>query len=995
MATATYDGMTYGNAFIDALYSGNRFVRSGTDGANPVITYFLEGADWNTKGAAAAFTGAVNTWAYVANITFQQVSSSVGATWTETLYSDGSNTLGAHYYPNNQGLGGEFNIGNGYFDYNMVGGVGFITFLHEIGHGLGLDHPFEDGANYPGVTPGDSSDQGDNNFANGFYTVMSYTDDPWFAVAPGYNYGYSATPMAFDIAAIQAVYGANMTVATGNNVYTLPTANAEGTYWSCIWDAGGTDTISGASNSAGVTIDLRAATLANAEGGGGYTNWQSGTLGGSIIYGGFTIANNVVIENAIGSAYGDSLIGNAYANQITGGAGDDTIYAFEGNDIIIGGAGIDTLSGGAGADHFIYANLNDAASNGTREVITDFEVGTDKIDFTALSLTNVSIVLSGGHYLVTGSGQTGSIFLSVAANGAVTKADILGVPSNFNVINGTAADNILTGTLQDDEMNGLAGNDQIYAHDGDDRLLGGDGNDTLSGGNGNDFIDGGNGTDIALYNYNYYTSTIGVTVDLAITTAQVTGAAGTDTLVNVENVFGTKYVDILRGNAVANVLYGGDANDQLSGRDGNDVLFGGAGDDILGGDAGNDRMDGESGTDLALYNAATSAVNVDLAITYAQNTGGAGTDTLLNIENLFGSSYADTLRGSTAANVIYGGIGNDNIYGRAGNDVLFGEDGNDLIVGDEGDDRMDGGAGMDMALYNSSAAAVTVDLAIGYAQNTGGAGTDTLLNIESLFGSIYADTLRGSDVANTIYGGAENDRIDGRAGDDILFGEDGNDTLAGEAGNDRINGGNGTDMVLYTSATSAVSVDLGLSSAQNTGGAGTDILLNVENAFGSSYADILKGTDGASVLYGGAGNDQLYGRSGDDVLISGDGNDALIGGAGADRLTGGNGADTFIWTNVADLSVTRTATDQVIDFDRSAGDRLNFGSMDANSVTAGVNDAFTFVGASAFTNVAGQLRAYVESGVTWVEGDVNGDGVADFALRVNGSHTLQASDFIL
>lgn len=991
MATAQYNDISYGNVFVDALASGNRFVPSGTDGVNPVITYFFEGTQWSTNGARDAFILALDGWAHVANITFREVTSSIGATWTETLYSDASsNTLGAHYYPNNQGLGGEFNIASGYFQYNMLGGVGYVTFLHEIGHGLGLDHPFET-SDFPGVTINDSTDQGDNNFANGFYTVMSYTDDPWFAVAPGYNYGYVSGPMAFDIATIQAIYGANMSVATGNNVYTLPTGNAEGTFWTCIWDAGGTDTISGAANGAGVTIDLRAATLQNVEGGGGRASWQSGTLGGAIIYGGFTIANNVVIENAVGSAYGDDLTGNAYANQITGGAGDDTIYALEGNDIIIGGAGRDTLSGGAGADTFIYASLSDATTGGTLEQITDFEVGTDKIDFTALSLTNVTISLSGTNYVVTGATQTGTISVSVVANGTVTTADLLGAPSNFNVINGTAAANILTGTAGDDEINGLGGDDQLSGREGNDRLFGGDGNDTLAGEGGDDRIDGGSGADIALYNY----AASGVTIDLTVTAAQATGGAGTDTLVNVENLFGSGFDDILRGNAAANVLYGGAANDQLSGREGDDVLFGGDGDDILGGDAGNDRMDGGNGADIALYNAATSAVNVDLTIGYAQDTGGAGMDTLLNIENLFGSNYDDVLRGTAAGNVMYGGAGNDQLAGREGDDTLFGGDGNDIVGGDTGNDRMDGGAGTDLALYNASTGAVTVDLGIGYAQNTGGAGTDTLLNIENLFGSNYSDVLRGSASDNVIYGGTGNDQIYGREGHDTLFGGDGNDTLVGDAGNDRMEGGDGADIALYNSAAAAVSVDLSITKAQNTGGAGSDILVAIENLFGSVYSDSLKGDNGANVVYGNGGNDQIFGRGGNDVLFGDAGNDVIFGGEGADRMTGGAGADTFVWLNTAEFSVPASLADHIVDFNQGEGDRINLGSLDAKTTTGAVNDAFTFIGSGAFTSSAGQLRSYVESGVTWVEGDTNGDGVADFWIRLTGSHTLQAGDFIL
>lgn len=596
MATAQFSNTTYGNAFVDALSSGYRFVPSGSDGAKPLITYYLNGAGWASNGAAQAFTAAVTAWSTVANISFQRVYSQTGATWTESLYSDGSDTLGAHYYPNDEGSGGEFNQGHEFFTYNMLGGVGFVTFLHEIGHGLGLDHPFEDGANFPGVTAGDSTDQGDNNFANGFYTVMSYTDDPWFAVAPWYDYGYCATPMAFDIATIQRVYGANMSTATGNNIYTLPTNNAAGTYWSCIWDAGGTDTISGAASSGGVTIDLRAATLENAEGGGGWASWQSGTLGGSVVYGGFTIANGAVIENATGSNYNDVLTGNNVGNSINGGLGNDTIRSYSGNDTVSGGAGDDQIDGGLG----------------------------------------------------------------------------------------------------------------------------------------NDYIDAG------------------------------------------------------------------------------------------------------AGTDMAIYSGSSAGVTVNLALTGAQATGAWGTDTLLNFENLAGSGHADRLYGNGVANAIYGAGGNDFIWGQGGNDNLVGQDGRDYLFGGAGDDF--------------------------------------------------------------VRGGADHDSVNGDAG---------NDTLWGEAGSDR-----------------------------------------------------------------------------------------LTGGQGADKLVGGDGLDAFIWLYLTDLTAARATTDQVLDFNRGQGDKLDLQALDAKSGTA-ANDAFTFIGAGAFTNVAGQLRAVVVGSTTWVEGDVNGDGVVDFSIALTGSHSLAASDFIL
>ena len=110
----------------------------------------------------------------------------------------------------------------------------------------------------------------------------------------------------------------------------------------------------------------------------------------------------------------------------------------------------------------------------------------------------------------------------------------------------------------------------------------------------------------------------------------------------------------------------------LIGGAGNNTLIGGVGNDTLIGGAGNDTLDGGAGSDTASYADATAGVTVSLAMTTAQNTVGAGTDTLTNIENLTGSNLNDTLTGNAGANILNGGTGNDTLNGGAGNDTLIG-----------------------------------------------------------------------------------------------------------------------------------------------------------------------------------------------------------------------------------------------------------------------------------------------------------------------------------
>ena len=251
---------------------------------------------------------------------------------------------------------------------------------------------------------------------------------------------------------------------------------------------------------------------------------------------------------------------------------------------------------------------------------------------------------------------------------------------------------------------------------------------------------------------------------------------------------GNDAANALTGDAGADTLYGYGGADVLSGGAGDDQLEGGTGDDRLIGGAGNDVMDGGDGIDVADYGTTNAGVRVDLSYRYYQDTGGAGSDTLVGIENIVGSMFNDLLMGDGKTNVMEGGDGADVLLGGDNGDTLRGGAGDDILAGDSGDDSVDGGAGFDIASYEAAITGVTVDLTKIGLQNTRGAGVDTLVGIEGLAGSKYADTLSGDAQANIITGGA---------GDDQLFGGAGDDILAGGEGADRIDGGDGFDTVRF------------------------------------------------------------------------------------------------------------------------------------------------------------------------------------------------------
>ncbi|QQZ34975.1 retention module-containing protein [Pseudomonas sp. SK2] len=166
------------------------------------------------------------------------------------------------------------------------------------------------------------------------------------------------------------------------------------------------------------------------------------------------------------------------------------------------------------------------------------------------------------------------------------------------------------------------------------------------------------------------------------------GASGTLDLTYQGNAThnGSSANDVLLAGEGNNTLNGNNGHDVLVGGAGNDSLYGGNGDDLLIGGAGNDVLDGGNGIDTASYASATGPITVNLSMDGAQNTGGAGVDTLARIENLIGSDYGDTLIGSSGDNVLDGGLGNDMLNGGSGQDTLIGGPGNDTLTGGIGND---------------------------------------------------------------------------------------------------------------------------------------------------------------------------------------------------------------------------------------------------------------------------------------------------------------------
>nr|WP_272916479.1 type I secretion C-terminal target domain-containing protein [Qipengyuania vulgaris] len=154
------------------------------------------------------------------------------------------------------------------------------------------------------------------------------------------------------------------------------------------------------------------------------------------------------------------------------------------------------------------------------------------------------------------------------------------------------------------------------------------------------------------------------------------------------------------------------------------------------------------------------------------------------------------------------------------------------------------------------------------------------------------------------------------------------------------------------------------------------------------------GSIGADYLDGGADNDTLNGGGHDDILIGGAGDDVLIGSWGIDTLTGGTGADTFVF-NTGHTGRWQGIADVITDFSQAEGDIIDLSAIDA--VAGGADDAFIFIGNASFSGTAGELQFYTSGDETFVSGDTDGDGVADFVIAFNGTDLpdLTPGDFIL
>lgn len=680
-------------------------------GPDRVITVNLSGLTEEGKSLARE---ALDTWSLVAGITFRETAGPDA----NIMFQDHEPGAFARV-PASNGviIQSVVNVSTGWLvEYGTdLNSYTFTTYIHEIGHALGLGHP----GDYNG-------DLGLHNVGRQFeldarlFTVMSYaseeTDNPItaeFALDV-----FPATPMLFDIAAIWVLYGEPPGgINPGDTIYTSRDVPDVGFYQQLGWlptsavtlvDTGGEDTLY-----LGDTSDVF-----------GLTEVEGEVYGlGSVNDAPIDFINEVAAWNLL-------VLGEI--ENLYGGGGDDILIGGPADNRLAGEAGDDVLVGGAGADTFVFQPSDNPTYY--TDTILDFNPAQgDRIDLSAYrNITGVPenwIVQDPDFSRSRVLDLDGDSYYDIDLDGYTGRLDeahfiFAGGNTSTTTVTGTAGDDDpLTGTDGNDRLAGLAGDDQLLGWHGDDHLDGGDGDDILDGGPGADTLVGGPGVDTASYLF----SPAAVTINLHDGTARGGDAWGDTLGDDIENVWGSAYDDVITGTnslAVGNIIFGLAGNDELYGGWGDDILIGGEGNDLLSGGDEDDYLVGGPGAnvlvgglgdDTAAYWDSPAGVTVRLHSLKASGGDAEGDtwgdlvtvrytsgslvfqETVPDIINLAGSDHDDVLAGDSRDNVLFGGDGNDKLFGGpgGGDDILNGQKGDDALYGGLGDDFLVGGPGAD------------------------------------------------------------------------------------------------------------------------------------------------------------------------------------------------------------------------------------------------------------------------------------------------------------
>ena len=651
--------------------------------------------------------------------------------------------------------------------------------LHEIGHAMTLKHPGPYDVEGQ-VPPGPYLPAGEDSNK---YTVMSYTANPDNGVKSDHL-------MLYDIAALQARWGVNTSYHTGSDTYTGPSGTIQS-----IWDAGGTDTIDGSGKQQAVTIDL-----------------HDGAFSSLGALNNFSIAFGALIENAVVSAFADTITGNDVANLVRGGGGNDTV------------------DGAGGDDTFFLTGLRSQYTvtilSATSARLVDTRVGSDGTDV----ISNIEHV-----QFADGAVNFGDLQNPVPVAGSVSINDVSITEGNngtqtltFTVTRsgGTRAFNITyatadgTATTADGDYAANANTLQFAANENTKTVSIVINGDTKAEGNETFTVSLSNATNGA---------TIGDGQGLGTISNDDSGTI----VSSVSYTLGPNDLNLVLTGTADLQGYGNAANNVINGNSGNNLIDGGAGADSMFGGAGNDTYFVDNAGDGVVENANEGNDTVFSTVHHTLSA---------NVENLILQGSAD-LQG-------YGNSGANVIYGNAGNNLLNGGGGADLMVGGAGDDIYFVDNASDSAFESANQGNDTVFSTANY-----GLAAD----VENLILQGSADLQGyGSSQANVIYGNSGNNLLNGGAGADLMVGGAGNDTYFVDNASDGVveNLNEGNDAV-FASVTYALTANVETLVLQGSG--------NIDG-YGNALANGMFGNAGANRLDGGAGADQLTGNTGNDVF---------------------------------------------------------------------------------------------------------------------------------
>ena len=496
------------------------------------------------------------------------------------------------------------------------GGYGIFTYIHEIGHALGLSHPGQYNGSASFATDADYSQDTRQ------YTTMSYFqagqngESVDHIGSNGYSTRYAATPLLHDILALQSLYGADTTTRTGSTTYGFNsnagrdafdfTHNVDPVV--AIWDAGGVDTIDVSGWNTNQTINLTAGSFSSV----GHLNKN------------VAIAYGAIIENAVGGGGDDTLNGNDAANRLEGGAGVDTLIGGAGNDTLIGGLGLDTLTGGAGNDVFVF-NASDQGA-----LIEDLEAS-DTLRFessTAAQAVLNTAEQSGTDTILTFNGS--QITLRNVDDASLTRSGTEIVSAGVSSGPSQGDD---TYTYRMDEGNVTISTDQEDGTSGtNDRVI---------------FSD----LDLSDVEFRYDSG------DLQIVWSDVAQSGALNVAEEGSHIESFEFADgsVLSRvdvgayhNGATDGLHGSASGGQVVGTDQREYVFGGGGDDILDAgdtDGGSQWLYGRNGSDTYLVSKAHGSIGIDAS---GENIIHTGTDTLrfvdLNLSDVTFSMNGDFLQ---------------------------------------------------------------------------------------------------------------------------------------------------------------------------------------------------------------------------------------------------------------------------------------------------------------------------------------------------------------